>query len=127
MRVYVVERSCSNILIRTASLTKNFSFATYVAREVFIGIGLSVLLGLAIGSISFLIWHIAIISLILGLAFLVAILGSMAIAVFLPWLLSKLRLDPAITGGLFDTIFSDIMSIAVYFAIANIVLRAFAS
>ncbi len=115
------------ILIRTASVDKNFSFIAYVKREIITGIGLSILLGAMIGIISYLIWQTAIVSIILGTAFLVAVLGSMAIAVLLPWVLSKFKLDPAITGGPLDTILSDILSISVYFIIANAILSAFAS
>ena len=46
----------------------------------------------------------------------------MAVAIFLPWLFLKIKIDPAIASGPFATVIRDILSLVIYFAIASAML-----
>jgi magnesium transporter len=111
------------LLIRTELVDTRFSFSRYLTRELAVGGGLAVTLSLAMGGLSFLIWQSTIVSAVLALSFFVAIIIASMVAISLPWASSKLNIDPALSGGPLDTILSDIISITVYFAIANLLIR----
>jgi magnesium transporter len=49
----------------------------------------------------------------------------MAVAILLPWLFSKINYDPAIASGPFATVVRDILSLLIYFSIAQVMLNIF--
>jgi magnesium transporter len=53
------------------------------------------------------------------------ILAAMAVAILLPWLFSKINYDPAIASGPFATVVRDILSLLIYFSIAQVMLNIF--
>lgn len=109
------------IFIRTAAIDKGLKFANYLWKELRIGLVISIILAVAMFLISFIFWQTPVVSIILGISFLAATLISMFVAVLLPWLSSRFRVDPAMSGGPMDTIISDILSIIIYFAVANVI------
>ena len=111
------------IFVRNVALEKNFSIIRYLKREVIVGFILSSILALVIGFLSLVLWHNQAISAILALTFFISIVISMTIAIILPWLFAKWRIDPAVIGGPLDTILSDIASIVVYFSTATFLFK----
>jgi magnesium transporter len=77
------------------------------------------LIGLTLGVISFVgVWAIfgdAAIGLGVGIALVAAGAVASGIGLLLPWLLSRLGLDPAFGAGPVGTILQDILTIAIYF------------
>jgi magnesium transporter len=51
-----------------------------------------------------------------------SIIGGILISTLLPTFLMKLKIDPAIASGPFATIVSDILTLAIYFSVASILL-----
>lgn len=113
------------IFIRTLAIDRTLTLKRYLWREIKVGVVLATILACAIGFLSLLFWRQELLSLILGLSFFVGIFVAMSIAIFLPWMFSRFRVDPALTSGPFDTVLSDIVSISIYFAIATLVLQLF--
>jgi len=113
------------MLIRSATLDEEFNFSKYLLKEVRVGLGLSFILSMSMMTISYIVWGNLLISMILGVSILISIVISMHIAILIPWLLAKLKFDPAITGGPLDTILSDIVAITLYFTFANLILGIF--
>ena len=64
-----------------------------------------------------------------ALAVSISLVASMSIAAFLgaftPWILSKLKIDPAVASGPFITTINDIVAIAIYYTMALILFNNF--
>lgn len=111
------------IYIRAIAMEKTFSNVTYFMKELTSGFLISVVLSILLGvAISFL--HAPHLGIILGTSLFFTILASVIIAIVTPAALIKLGKDPAVGSGPFATIIRDIMSILIYFSIANIMLSS---
>lgn len=99
-----------------------------LGREMLVGLFLGFLYGALLGAFGFLQFlnEPAINSLALGGVIAVSLLGSMLLAVsistLLPFLLNRLRLDPAVATAPFVTTVTDVLGILLYLAIASAVL-----
>lgn len=111
------------IFIRSLGLDKTLKLSGYIWREIKVGISLSTIFAMLVGIISFLIWKEAALSLIFAITFFLTILLAMAVAILLPWALFKLKYDPAVGSGPFATIVRDILSLAIYFGTATILVN----
>lgn len=93
-----------------------------VGKELAIGLILGVIYGLLIGTVA----HLRFNLIELGAAVSLAVLCSMSIAAlvgsFVPMVLARFRVDPAIATGPFVTTAIDIISVFFYFIIATIFL-----
>lgn len=107
------------IYIRSLALEHNLNTAKYIFREMKIGLSIGVILGLIISIISYWWTGSATIGIVLGLSIFITNLVAVIVAMFLPWLFSKFKLDPAFASGPFATVVQDILSLVIYFAIAK--------
>lgn len=114
------------IFIRSLALDHNLDLKKYIRREVKVNLALALVLGIIISSISLLWWQSSLLGAILGISIFVTVLTAMAVAIFLPWLFSKIKYDPAIASGPFATVIRDILSLLIYFSIAQVMLNLFA-
>lgn len=111
------------IFIRSLGLGKSLGIASYIWRELKVGIALATIFALLVGTMSWLIWKETTLSLIFAITFFLTILLAMTVAILLPWTLLKLKFDPAVGSGPFATIIRDILSLAVYFSTAAILVN----
>lgn len=111
------------IYIRSLALEHNLNTFKYILREIKIGLSIGIILGFTISLVSY--WWVGsvIIGVILGLSIFITNLVAVMVAMFLPWLFSKFKLDPAFASGPFATVIQDILSLVVYFAVAQMFLR----
>lgn len=110
------------IIIRSLALDRNLIFARYLTRELIISSLMGVILGGLTGLIAQLFWRNLDLSLIVGVSFFFTIIVSSMVAVLLPLLFNKLKIDPAIGSGPIATVIRDILSILVYFISASLIL-----
>jgi magnesium transporter len=93
-------------------------------REIKIGIVLGLIFAIMLFAAEFLGWQ----QLELGVVISIAVFFSMVFQTFfstyLSIVLSKLKKDPAIASGPIATIISDVTTIAMYFAIAIVILES---
>jgi magnesium transporter len=108
---------------------------TIVVRGLSVGVGLrmamwgelltGLMIGVALAVVSFPLlwwrWGAAEVALGVSLALLAACSTATLIAMSLPWLLDRFRLDPAFGSGPLATVIQDLLSILIYFAIATAV------
>jgi len=113
------------IFIRSLALDRHINFKKYILREAKVSLSLAVVLGIIISIISLLWWQSILLGAILGISIFATILVAMTVAIFLPWLFSKIKYDPAIASGPFATVVRDILSLLIYFSIAQIMLNVF--
>lgn len=111
------------IFIRSLSLEHKLNFKKYIFREIKVGFLLALVLGIIMSLVTLLWYPSALISLIIGVSFFFAILMAVALAIAIPSLFLKLKLDPALPSGPFATVITDISSLLIYFLIATIFLN----
>lgn len=108
-----------NLVLRKLNLKK------YLIKEIKVGLGISLILGVLLFLISFFWSKIFFISLILGLSMFFTGLAAIFVPILVVYLLDKFNKDPAIGSGPFATILQDIISLAIYFFIASSLLKIF--
>ena len=92
-------------------------------KELIVGL----LLGLSMGIISSIFGSLRggyEIGLIVGLSMLTVIVAANLIGVMLPFILTKMGLDPAVASNPLITSITDVLGLVIYFAIATVVLNA---
>jgi len=110
------------ILIRSLAINRKINFIKYLWREVRVGLLLSISLGLLMLVLSFAWKKLIFLSIILGLSVFSTAITATLIATSFPFLLSRLKFDPAFAAGPLGTIMRDILSILIYFSIAQAML-----
>lgn len=113
------------IFIRSMALDNKLNLKKYIWREVRVNLLLALVLGVIISVVSLLWWKSSLLSMIFGISIFLTILMAMTVAIFLPWLFSKFKYDPAIASGPFATVVRDILSLLIYFSIAQAILNLF--
>lgn len=96
-------------------------WAKMLGRELFVGAALAVTMALAITPISIMRGSIDIALVVAITMLMVVIIGSL-IGMSLPFLLSKLKLDPATASAPLITTMCDAIGVILYFAIATLIL-----
>jgi magnesium transporter len=87
-------------------------------REIVTG----VLLGAVLGAISYplvMAWFGSEVALTVAASICTASTVATAVAMFLPWLLSRVGLDPAFGSGPLSTVVQDLLSLTIYFGFAS--------
>lgn len=105
------------LLIR--GMSANVDMRTVVRRELITGVVIGVLIGAAFFPFALIGWGDADVALAVALALTASCSIATTVATVLPRLLSRLGSDPAFGSGPLATIVQDLLSIAVYLAIAT--------
>lgn len=114
------------LFIRSLVLNNQLGIKKYLLRE----IKTSILMGLILGSFLLLLsifWFDTpyFIGIILGVSLFFTILIAILIGIIIPFLLQKLKKDPALGSGPLATIITDITSLVIYFSTATLLLKIF--
>lgn len=98
--------------------TGGFHFKSYMLREIKVAIGIGLLSAILLFSYTLLFFHDIKIATIVGTSTFATIFVSVFIATIIPSIIAKMKKDPAVGSGPFATVIQDILSLAIYFAIA---------
>src|SRR2546428_3734013 len=114
----------STLIIRglATGLIELTDVRTVFFREIKVGL----LMGLACGMILTVvgwIWHQAFLGMVVGLSLIIAFMVSTSMATFMPILLKRLRVDPAVAAGPFVTTANDITGITIYLSLATVFME----
>ena len=123
--VYIADAvgtQAQTLFIRSMAIEQKLDYAKYLFRESRVALLLASTLGLLGGSFVFIRWQETNISIIITISFFIAILLATAVAIFLPWLFTKLERDPAIASGPFASVLRDLTTLIIYFSIAEFIL-----
>lgn len=104
------------ILIRGLSVGVTLSQVAW--RELLTGTIAGAVIALFFAPFALIVFGDTAVALALGLALLVSCAGATVIAMALPWIFQRLRMDPAFGSGPLATVLQDLLSIAIYLAIA---------
>ena len=110
------------IFIRGLAVDPKLALKKYFLREIKTGAFLGFILGGLLAIVTILWWKSARMGAILFLALFFGTFISVIIAMLIPLVLRKFRKDPALGSGPFATIVTDLLSIVMYFLIANFLL-----
>ncbi|MGN7155022.1 magnesium transporter [Dietzia cercidiphylli] len=92
-------------------------------REVFTGLILGIILGLAALVLVGTIWHDRDVALAVGISIFAASSIAAAIALVLPWLFDRMGKDPAFGSGPQATVIQDLLTVAIYLGAATLLTR----
>ena len=126
--VYVydaVATQSATILIRGIAFDPNLIFKRYFFREIKIGVALGLISGSLLAIAGAFFWNNFQLGIILFLTIFFAILISTIFAMLIPFSLWKLKKDPIFGSNPLVTILSDLLSVTVYFLIANLIFGIF--
>jgi magnesium transporter len=106
-------------LFMRTELQHDVSMRKYLAREGTVGFVIGAILGACNFIFAWLMFKDLTLSSIVGLAMFATVFTSVFVAIFMPYILIKLKRDPGIGSGPFATIIQDTLSIIIYFLIAS--------
>lgn len=106
-------------IIRDIATNPNLEFKKYFLKQLTVVLFLAIITSGTLALIGRFIYQDATISMILGIGLFCAILSSVFSGLLVPYLFSKMRLDPANASGPIATIIQDISSIVIYFLVAT--------
>jgi len=109
------------ILIRSLSLDPRIAIFRYFFHQLSVTVLIALLLSLiAFIGISF-VWSPRV-AIVFSGTMLVTIMVATVVSSFMPWILSRFRIDPAIASGPFSTTLRDVTTIFIYLSIAYFLL-----
>ncbi len=113
------------LFIRGLALDMRLDVKKYLLKEIKISLVIAFILGFLLALISYFWFGLLYVGIILGVSLFLTVICAGLVAVLIPWLLQNLKKDPAIGSGPFATIVRDILSLALYFLIASVLLNFF--
>jgi len=120
-----VATQTETLIIRRIALNSETSLKNYFLREIKIGIILALILGGILAATAVIFWQEISLGIVLGLAMFFSVSLSVVVAMLIPVFLHNFKKDPAIGSGPLATIITDVLTITVYFLIANLLLKIF--
>ncbi len=109
-------------VVRDLAINKKINFFLYFLRQVKVIFSMGVVISLSIFLLSLIFYSYISIALVLGLAVFLTILSSVLTGLFIPYLFSRLKFDPANASGPIATIVQDLISVTIYLSVAQILL-----
>lgn len=110
------------IYVRALGNNKKISFAKYIFKESAVGLSLGVISGALLGAFAIYWLNSFEIGLAIGLTMVINLTLAPILAVLIPSILYKRHTDPALGSGPVATIIQDLISLFVYFWIADIII-----
>lgn len=110
------------ILVRSMALEPSLPARKYVARELKVAVSLAFVCSAILAAVSAVGWGSMRFGAVIGLSLFFSIFVAVVISTFLPLLLKRMGMDPAIATGPFATVLTDMMTIVVYFSVASVIL-----
>jgi len=113
------------IFIKAMTMSNKIDLMFYLFRETKIALVLGMILSTVIFLISAVVWKSPITSFIFAFSLLMAVIGASIMAIILPIILKKFKIDPAIASGPMASVMRDIYSLSIYLSFASLLLSKF--
>jgi len=110
------------LIIRSMALDTNLNVRRYLTRELLVATALAAASGLFASFLAYLTRQNLTLGIIIFFALFLSIIASVCINTFAPLILKRFNYDPALATGPLATIFSDIATLAIYLAVALVLL-----
>ncbi len=112
----------SFFVVRDLAISQKIDFWKYFWRQFRVVFFISLIVSASVFLITFFLYQQILLSLIIALAMFIATLSSILTGFLIPYLISKLRFDPATVSGPIATIIQDFFTVLIFLIIANIFL-----
>ncbi len=109
-------------VIAIRGLSVGVGIGRIVGREALTGLATGVLLGVALLPLVVVVWGDARVAAAVALAVAAASTVAAVVALLLPWLLHRSGRDPAFGAGPLSTVIQDLLSIAIYLGVAQLLV-----
>ncbi|MEJ5330815.1 MAG: magnesium transporter [Desulfobaccales bacterium] len=106
-------------IIRDLAVNPELEFFRYFRRQFLIVTLIGLITSGALGGLSFLLYRAPRVSVVLALSLFLGIISSVVTGLVIPYLMGRLRQDPANASGPVATILQDILTVAIFFLIAS--------
>lgn len=103
-------------------LSVGVSIRQVVRRELITGVLVGLTVSIGFLPVAALLWRDIQVALSVSIALLAASSTATGVAMLLPWLLHRRGKDPAYGSGPLATVFQDLLSIAIYFLVASVLI-----
>ncbi|MEM4253590.1 MAG: magnesium transporter [Candidatus Nitrosotenuis sp.] len=113
------------LVVRLLAMEPGFPISKYVLREIKIGIILGFIFAAMLFVAEIVGWQQIKLGIVVGMAVFFSMIFQAFFSTYLSIALSRMKKDPAIASGPIATIISDVTTIAMYFAIAMMILQIF--
>jgi len=111
------------ILIRDLAILGNkLPIKKYFFKQLSISFFIALIIAAIMFSVIFLFWRKSYIGFIISLAVFISLMFASFLEFFIPLIMSKFGLDPALGSGPISTIISDITSIVIYFLVISVMI-----
>ena len=107
------------LFVRDIAVNAKFRFLLYFLRQFSVICIVAIIISTLVLVISIIFYKDLFIGIVLSLAMFLAMLSSVLTGLFLPYLLNKMKFDPANATGPVGTIIQDILSVVIYLGIAK--------
>lgn len=111
------------LFIRSLALDYRLAIRRYFLKEMKVGFIIAFICGAFLTLVTFFWKSSLMLGLIVGVSLFSACFVAVLVAVIVPLMLKKLKFDPAVGSGPFSTIIRDILSLIIYFEVANLLLK----
>lgn len=111
------------VVIRGLALNELTSVASVALKQLLVALGNGVINGIVAAALAVMISRRWMVGFVLGLAMVINMIVAGVAGVFIPILLKKLRIDPAIASTVFVTTFTDVGGSLSFLALATLLLR----
>ena len=78
--------------------------------------------GILLSLFTFIFYQQVYLGIVLGISIFVAVNTAIFTGMIIPYLFNKLKMDPALCSGPLATVIQDILSVVIYFGVANLLL-----
>lgn len=109
-------------VIRDFAVAHRLNYSRYFLKQGLIVFSLAVAIGLSFGVISIGLYGDAKMAVVVSIALFFAVMSSVLSGLLIPYLFTILKQDPANASGPIATIIQDVLSVLIYFTVANILL-----
>jgi magnesium transporter len=113
------------IFVRAVAIDHKFSIKKYFKKELLNGILMSSILAAILGLIVLVWFKSVVFSVVLALSLLITVFIAVLVGLMVPVIFLLLKKDTAVASGPFSTIISDVLSILVYFSVAQVLINLF--
>ena len=113
------------IFVRGIAIDPKMSTKKFLFRELEIGLVIALICGFLISIYSLIRFQSPYLGIVLGLSLFSATFFAILIGTFIPYLINKLKKDPALGTGPLTTVLQDVASVTTYFIIASLLLDLF--
>lgn len=110
------------LIIRDLAIANHVHFWRYFTRQLAVISLMAGIFGGTFIAVGPLFLHSARVALVIGVSLALAILSSVCTGLITPYILSRLRTDPANASGPTATIIQDFLSVLIYFSVASLLL-----